>query len=257
MKSETVTIQNIFQDRRQYCVPFYQRAYVWTLEDQWEQLWDDIREKAEARLANRKATPHFLGAVVLDPQPREGLIGVDVLHIIDGQQRLTTLQYILVSVLLTLRRTGQTGFTNIVSDCVRNGNPDTMRNPAVEVYKVWPTFRDRQSFTLALEVGDFDELRSRFPTHFTQRGELRQIGIDHPPALAALWYFTRCFDNWLTSESGETAARAEALILAILRDLKVVSIVLEADDDAQIIFETLNGRGSPVLRNGIAEVLDA
>jgi uncharacterized protein with ParB-like and HNH nuclease domain len=31
MKSETVTIQNIFQDRRQYCVPFYQRAYVWTL----------------------------------------------------------------------------------------------------------------------------------------------------------------------------------------------------------------------------------
>lgn len=30
MKSETVTIQTIFQDRRQYSVPFYQRAYVWT-----------------------------------------------------------------------------------------------------------------------------------------------------------------------------------------------------------------------------------
>ncbi len=244
MKSETVTIQNIFQDRRQYCVPFYQRAYVWTLEDQWEQLWDDIREKAEARIANRKTTPHFLGAVVLDPQPKESLIGVDVLHIIDGQQRLTTLQYILAAVLLTLRRTGQTGFTNIVSDCVRNGNPDTMRNPMVEKYKVWPTFRDRQSFTLALEAGDLDELRARFPAHFTQRGELRQIGVDHPPALAALWYFTRCFESWLTTEVGENTARTEALILAILRDLKVVSIVLEADDDAQIIFETLNGRGA-------------
>jgi len=244
MKSEIVTVQNIFQDRRQYCVPFYQRAYVWTLEDQWEQLWDDIREKAEARLANRKATPHFLGAVVLDPQPREGLIGVDVFHIIDGQQRLTTLQYILAAVLLTLRRAGQGAFTHIVSDCVRNGNPDTMRNPAVEKYKVWPTFRDRQSYTLALEATDLDELRIRFAPHFTRQGELRRIGIDHPPALAALWYFSRCFETWLTAEAGETAARAEALILAILRDLKVVSIALEADDDAQIIFETLNGRGA-------------
>ena len=50
MKSETWSIQNIFQDRRQYCVPFYQRAYVWTLADQWAQLWDDIRAKAEATL---------------------------------------------------------------------------------------------------------------------------------------------------------------------------------------------------------------
>lgn len=247
MKSETITIQNIFQDRRQYCVPFYQRAYVWTLEDQWEQLWDDVREKAEARLASRKATPHFLGAIVLDPQPREGLIGVDVLHIIDGQQRLTTLQYLLTAVLLTLRRTGHTDFANIVGECLRNGNPDTMRNPAVEKYKVWPTFRDRQSYTLALDAADLDDLCSRFPSHFTQRGELRQIGIDHPPALGALWYFTRCFENWLALEPDETAAHVEALILAILRDLKVVSIVLEADDDAQIIFETLNGRGAQLL----------
>jgi hypothetical protein len=244
MKSETVTIQTIFQDRRQYCVPFYQRSYVWTLEDQWEQLWDDIREKAEARLANRKATPHFLGAVVLDPQTREGLIGVDVLHIIDGQQRFTTLQFVLASLLITLRRAGQNEFLNIVTACVRNGNPETMRNAAVEIFKVWPTFRDRQSFTLALDAGDLDELRARFPAHFTQAGELRKIGVDHPSALAAIWYFTRCFETWLAAEPDQTAARAEALILAILRDLKVVSIILEADDDAQIIFETLNGRGA-------------
>jgi hypothetical protein len=244
MKSETITIQNIFQDRRQYCVPFYQRAYVWTLEDQWEQLWEDIRQKAESRLAGRKATPHFLGAVVLDPQPREGLIGVDVFHIIDGQQRLTTLQYVLASALLSLERNGQAALMTIVAECAKNGTPNTMRNPAVEKFKVWPTFRDRQSFTLAMEARSLDELRSRFPAHFTQAGDLRKIGIDHPPALAALWYFTRWFDAWLATEPEQVATRAEALILAILRDLKVVSIILEADDDAQIIFETLNGRGA-------------
>jgi uncharacterized protein with ParB-like and HNH nuclease domain len=100
VKSETITVEQLFQNRRQYCVPFCQRAYVWTLKNQWEQLWEDIRAKAEGRLAKGKIAPHFLGAVVLDPQHREGLIGVESYHIIDGQQRLTTLQFTLASVLL-------------------------------------------------------------------------------------------------------------------------------------------------------------
>ncbi|MBX4708047.1 hypothetical protein C0Q73_10165 [Klebsiella pneumoniae] len=33
MKSEPLTVNQLFQNRRQYCVPFYQRAYVWTLRD--------------------------------------------------------------------------------------------------------------------------------------------------------------------------------------------------------------------------------
>jgi len=244
VKSETITIQNIFQDRRQYCVPFYQRAYVWTLRDQWEQLWDDIRDKAEVRCNKGKVTPHFLGAVVLDPQPREGLVGVDVLHIIDGQQRLTTLQFVLGAVMLTLRRAGLENLMSVVTACTRNGNPDTMRNPAVEVFKVWPTFRDQNNFILALEAQSLEEIRSRFPTNFTQSGTLKKVGVNHPPALEALWYFTSRFQIWIAEVPERTAARAEALILAILHDLKIVSILLDPEDDAQVIFETLNGRGA-------------
>ncbi|RMM02904.1 hypothetical protein APX70_06716, partial [Pseudomonas syringae pv. maculicola] len=51
MKSETLTVRQIFQDRRQYCVPFYQRAYVWTQRNQWTGLWQDIQEKANARVS--------------------------------------------------------------------------------------------------------------------------------------------------------------------------------------------------------------
>ena len=112
-------------------VPFYQRAYVWTRSSQWEQLWDDIRVKAEARVIGNKIGPHFLGAIVLDPQPRDGLIGVDTLHIIDGQQRLATLQFILKSVLLTLRSVNSTAIAEIVAGSLKNSNPDTMRNPNV------------------------------------------------------------------------------------------------------------------------------
>src|SRR5882672_5708709 len=93
MNADTVAIHKLFQDRRQFRVPFYQRAYVWDREHQWERLWADILEKAEDRLGDVDPTPHFLGAVVLEPQSRTGLLGVETLHIIDGQQRLTTLQY--------------------------------------------------------------------------------------------------------------------------------------------------------------------
>lgn len=245
MKSETITVEQLFQNPRQYCVPFYQRAYVWTLDDQWEQLWEDMRDKAEVRLAKGRLTPHFLGAVVLEPQQREGLIGVELCHIIDGQQRLTTLQFALASLLLALRMSGNDAFANIVIGCLRNVNPETMRDPAVEVFKVWPTFRDRSNYRSALTAADLNEMRTRFKPHFTQGGELRKIGMEHPPALAALWYFTYQFSQWLAPTDGQTSAvRAEALVLAILRDLKLVSIVLDADDDAQIIFETLNGRGA-------------
>jgi Protein of unknown function (DUF1524)/Protein of unknown function DUF262 len=120
-----------------------------------------------------------------------------------------------------------------------------MHDAAAEVFKVWPTFRDRASYRAALTSADLNELAQRFQPHFTQVGELRKIGMEHPTALAAIWYFTHQFQQWfLETEPQSSVSRPEALVLAILRDLKLVSIVLDADDDAQIIFETLNGRGA-------------
>src|SRR3546814_10027067 len=97
MKSETWTVQQVFQDRKQYKVPFYQRAYVWRVADQGRLLWEDILDKANERLEGATPAPHFLGAIVVEPQERRGLRGVDTQHIIDGQQRLTTLQYVLAA----------------------------------------------------------------------------------------------------------------------------------------------------------------
>ena len=54
MDSRSFTVQQIYQDRRQYRVPFYQRPYVWNKEDQWMRLWEDIRDKAGVRLEGVK-----------------------------------------------------------------------------------------------------------------------------------------------------------------------------------------------------------
>ena len=239
-----MTVRELFQDRRQYCVPFYQRAYVWNQKDQWEPLWNDIRDKAQSRLQSESSVPHFLGAVVVEPQTKVGLRGVDTLHIIDGQQRLTTLQYVLTSLVLALRETGVQNLEAMLDPCRFNGNPETMINPALERYKVWPTFRDREHFTKALAVAKLGQLRTDFPAHFVANGELRKISIVHPPSLEAIWYFTGKFISWIETPEGNPDEQAEALAAAILQDLKVVSIVLEPNDDAQVIFETLNGRGA-------------
>ena len=226
-------------------VPFYQRAYVWTLSNQWDQLWEDIRAKADARFSGSKAIPHFLGAVVLDPQPRTGLIGVDTLHIIDGQQRLTTLQFILKSILLALEEVNVKAITEIITGTLHNTNPDTMRDPEIEIFKVWPTFRDRNNYIKAFSAERRHDLKSLFPDSFTQNETLRKIGIRHPAPLEAIWYFTDKFKKWI-SDGGESeiGLRSETIATSILQDLKVVSIVLDEDDDAQVIFETLNGRGA-------------
>lgn len=246
MKSETLHVQQVFQERRRYRVPFYQRAYVWDREEQWDPLWNDIREKAESRVNGQPPAPHFLGAIVLEPQPRRGLRGVDSFHIIDGQQRLTTLQYFLAALGMALRETNITAILTVIEGCLWNPNPDTMEQPEIERFKVWPTFRDRETYQSAMEAETRDELRSRFGAHFTQRGSLYRIGIDHPSALEAIWFFREQIDAWVAEENGgaSLSQQLESLAEAVLRDLRLVSISLDETDDAQVIFETLNGRGA-------------
>ncbi|MGH6985033.1 MAG: DUF262 domain-containing protein [Stellaceae bacterium] len=113
-------MQQLFPDRRQYLVPFYQRAYVWNQDDQWEPLWNDIADKAEARANGEAPTPHFLGAIVLEPQARRGLRGVETYHIIDGQQRLTTLIYILGAIAMAARETDQNGLSPLIDAALRS-----------------------------------------------------------------------------------------------------------------------------------------
>ncbi|QGT05891.1 DUF262 domain-containing protein [Burkholderia pseudomallei] len=245
MDSRTFTIQQVFQDRRQYRVPFYQRPYVWNREDQWGRLWEDVREKAEARLTEDRIVPHFMGAVVLEPQRKTGLLGVEQHHIIDGQQRLTTMQYVLTALTLALREWEQPTYLPIVEACLQNANPETMQDREVEAFKLWPTFRDREQYVSAMTAASIDELRERFPASFTQRGDIRKIGIDHPPALEAIAFFRGMMIEWAGEQTGTPIdAIATSLATAVLTDLSIVCISLGEEDDAQVIFETLNGHGA-------------
>jgi hypothetical protein len=241
--SDRSTVHQLFKPERQFCVPLYQRAYVWNRQNQWSRLWSDIQEKAENRLAGLAPTPHFMGAVVLDPQERKKLIGVEKVHIIDGQQRMTTLQFALATLSMMLRAWGHTEYLPAVEACLRNSDERNMRDKDVEPFKVWPTFIDRAAYTKAIVATSLDGLRKGFKDHFTQQQALKKIGITHPPALGAIWYFAAEMAAWLPKTGLTSAESAEALTEAILEDLVVIAITLDEKDDAQVIFETLNGHG--------------
>ena len=77
-------------------VPLFQRPYVWNEENQWDPLWNDVVRLADRVLSRPgdKHHPHFLGAVVLQQfQKQTGQMQERT--IIDGQQRLTTLQLLM------------------------------------------------------------------------------------------------------------------------------------------------------------------
>src|SRR5678815_4710975 len=96
METQVRTPQMVFMQPQRLIVPLFQRPYVWNELNQWEPLWSDVVRVAE-RVLNHSADkifPHFLGAVVLQ-QVQKNTGQMQERTIIDGQQRLTTLQLLL------------------------------------------------------------------------------------------------------------------------------------------------------------------
>ena len=101
------TIKDLFvQENQGFYIPIYQREYEWG-QDQIDRFFEDVGQGISR--ASRQATDvTFLGTVIL-VEGRQTVQGNDrraipsqVLTIVDGQQRLTTLVYTMAAVLVEL-----------------------------------------------------------------------------------------------------------------------------------------------------------
>ena len=250
MKANAVSLLQIFEPKMQLEVPLFQRQYVWNRRDHWEPLWEDISRKFADYLDGRRDSPvHFLGAMVLDQQQ------VPVTHlpkrqIIDGQQRLTTFQLFLAAFRDFSR---EHGCEPIGKECEPYTiNRGMMADPDVDRFKVWPTQLDRQQFTDVLTAGSRAALEEIHPVRkkkYARKPEPR------PRMIEAYLYFFDQLSEFFLGSAGEPPLAADVALdtrldecLQALRNaLQVVAIDLERDDDAQVIFETLNARGEPLL----------
>ena len=134
--------QDIFYNPQRILVPLFQRPYVWNRERQWEPIWQDVRRVAE-RLLEGIESNHFLGAVVLQQLPNE-LGSLSSRAVIDGQQRLTTLQLLFDAIHGELESRKLSANAAQVRALVEN--PEAYRTSTEDIYKVWPTNRDRPGF---------------------------------------------------------------------------------------------------------------
>lgn len=231
METVVRTPMEIFNLPQHLVVPLFQRPYVWNEEDQWMPLWQDVRRMAELRLENPASTAtHFLGAVVLQAQDNQTGTFQPRL-VIDGQQRLTTLQLLMDAAAAVLESRAQDNLARRLEELTHN--PAHYVQDGDDLLKLRHSNRDRAGYD--------EVMRADPPIDYAE--------LKHDGSLLARAhrFFSEQVERWLGEESlPGFAVRAEVLTTVITRALQLVVIDLRAEENSQEIFETLNARGTPL-----------
>ena len=261
MKADPFPVGTVLNGIKRFVVPIYQRAYSWTAKDELEPFWEHLATKAEERLAGHKSSfPHYMGALIVIPDGEFSFGQIQTFNVVDGQQRLTTFQIALAAFLGLARELQNSAQQNaeLPAHARLAGNvathihalllnsESTLQDAANERYKLEPTQFDRQLFRDLINL-DRHDLRAKFPAHFYQNGNLKTG--EAPLPLRAWWFFREEsleFTDQGDADEANRAKRLEALSASLLEDFRLIMITLDKNDDAQVIFETLNSRGKPL-----------
>lgn len=264
MKTDSIEVGRVLQDSRKFTVPIYQRQYAWK-EDRLQPFWEDVVSKADEVLEGPPKFQHYMGALILAPGADGYSVGrISSVQVVDGQQRLTTFQLFLAALRYVATVRKQESIVKALDVYVFNDERSAdMDSTVAERLKLIPTPADRSVFR-DLMTESFETVRSRHPEAFYKNGNIKK-GFA-PRALLAYLYFREKiahYANWGSSEpdedewinsllrddpsDGMAGSRLQALADALLIQFKLVIIALEEGDDAQVIFETLNSRGEPLL----------
>lgn len=240
MRPFSRSIIELFDGKKRYLIPLFQRQYVWREEPQLIRIWEDVKTKVDQRLANRRTFPHFLGAIVISQVPTFGK-QVQAYDVIDGQQRLSTFQILLCSFRDVAASLGSEFAAELEKHIVNDG---VMEDKKTERYKLWPTQVDRAQLKAIADERSTESLTAREKAEFNPK----KTGVK-PNMIGAYHFFHGKIGQFLNDPSVDAPIeeRVEALFSALKNDLALVSIELEGGDDPQVIFETLNGFGQPLL----------
>lgn len=224
MQTDVKTPLEIFSMPQHLMVPVFQRRYVWTAENQWEPLWRDISRVAGRRLEG-VATQHFLGAVVTQSSSA-GMGSLANHSLIDGQQRLTTLQILIDAAAAELDAAEQPQFSQQLA--MLTHNPPAFALDEARVLKLQHENEDRAGFVAVM----------------TAEPPVDYSGLPQSGIVQAHQYFSEQVREWLGDPVDP--ARAAALVATLSQGLQIVVIALAEHEPSQEIFETLNARGTPL-----------
>lgn len=230
LNAYTRTISTLFSTNVKYIVPRFQREYSWTKEEI-NELWYDIISNIKLDGDKPKNLEYFIGSLVLIGEDKSSS-----LLIVDGQQRLTTITIFLSALVQTFNSIGE-------------------RDLAQGIYNTYIEGKDFKN-------KPFFKLENENPKPFLQESIQYITKSDTKPITKeekTLWESYNFFVNQLKKEALKddinfwhqlTGAEdvkyisiLESIRDQILLHLKVIYITVASEDDAYMIFETLNARG--------------
>ena len=207
-------------NKKQYCIPVFQRDYAWT-EEQCTKLFEDIV------MAYKKDRPHFCGSFVYAPLGSKKHI--DSYIIIDGQQRFTTL-YILIKAL--------------ADSAVDDRDKEALQRYLYNEDKFDRYGLDEKNkLKLKPVKTDNDQLLLLMSGKIEQMDKSRRGIIYHNYML---------FMQLIKSFLDESTANSVLMINDGIEKLICADIRLDTDDNAQEIFERINSTG---IKLGLADLI--
>lgn len=288
MQPSKTTVTGLFSTPHQYQIPIFQRGYVWTLEKQVGPLWTDIQDRADAVLeqqslasmgttaALKPLQKHFLGSIVMTPVPNS-FGRAPAFEVIDGQQRSTTLHLLLLAFRQAARELIDSPIPQMLDGLVRNPGP---YQRAEDHYKVWPTQAGQDEMRRLSDTATHaQDVYTTYPARDVRTRIERPLMVQtylylYHACLAYMWGvdLTDVVNPTADPTFGDTliadirrnndvsplqahmpleSKRAQALYMALSDHVQIMTLTLEAEDDPQVIFETLNARGEPLLASDL------
>lgn len=225
---------------------------------------------------------HFLGSIVMTPVPN-AFGRVPMYEVIDGQQRSTTLHLLLLALRHAAQDCQQLQLAQMLDAVVRNPGPYLV--DANDHHKVWPTQAGRQEMQCLNAAASVAQVCQAYPARDGRRRIERPLMVqtflylyhaclaylhgtdlsDPVPASTgssvdpdrsysdALVAAIRGANDIAPVASAGTAVvqRGQALYMALADQVQLMTLSLDVDDDPQVIFETLNARGEPLLASDL------
>ncbi len=270
MKADEFKITTVLTWKQRFIVPLYQRQYQWHDDrdgNRTAAFWRDIAAKAADILEGRARFEHYMGALLLAPSAEPQAFGTTpTMQVVDGQQRLTTFLILIAAI---KHEAMKRGLTDIVTQCDSHlfTTPGPNEKDPLVRYKLTPTPVDREVFIAILD-GPAETVRKKFAPYYRGMGVPKNTKFR---SLRAYEYFLAQIKEFVENgladdldididadflapiDSAEREhdvfppLRLSALLEALVFHLKLIVITLGEEDDAQVIFETLNSAGQPLL----------
>ena len=190
---------------KRFVIPVYQRKYDWKTEN-CRQLYEDLK-----KIIRDNRSSHFFGSIVSQVVPNGSKIEY---HIIDGQQRLTTVSLLLLAM------------KNLIHDKKVTAKESALDEQISQRFLISPWAEEGDKIKLRPVKTDRDALSRLYGP---------EDDYDNASNLTINYKFF-C-DRILQQE-----VSVDDLYSAISK-LEVISITLDSDDNAQMIFESLNSTG--------------